>query len=565
MPVIEVLYSDLENLLNTNLPSDREALNDILAYVKGEVERWEGDEISIEIKDGNRPDLWSVEGIARELRGILGLEEGLIPYNIQASSGIEVKVSPDLHDIRPYIAASIVKGVRLTDDIIREFMHLQDKLDQTYGRRRARASIGLYNYDLVTPPLQYTVAKPNEISFIPLGEVTQMDLETILRTHPKGIQYGHIINKHPHWPILMDSRNKVLSIPPIINSNDLGRITEGEHNIFVEVTGTVYRTVLNTLNLVTLSLADRGQDILSTTIKYAYPVDSHKLLTTPKFTTSSLTLQLESVNQVLGISLAQKEVETLLKKARYGVTDISSQEVKVIVPSYRIDVMHPHDVIEDIAIRYGYNNITPRWPQQITFGEISAIERFVDLTREVIIGLGFQEILSFTLTNKDTLVQRMGAPDTRIVELVNPTSQRFTCLRNWLLPGLLEFLSHNTHIEYPQKIFEVGECVILDDMQSNRVSSHQKMGGVIAHSTANFSEMKSETEAFFRNLGIAPDLYVTQHPTFIKGRVGSFQSHQKEFGILGEIHPRILDGWGIETPVTGFELNLTQLETFLSD
>ena len=563
MPVIEVLYSDLENLLNTDLPSDRETLNDILAYVKGEVERWQGDEISIEIKDGNRPDIWSVEGIARELRGVLGIEEGLIPYDIHASSGIEVKVSPDLYAIRPFIAASIVKGVRLTDDIIREFMHLQDKLDQTYGRRRERASIGLYNYDLVTPPLQYTVAKPTEISFVPLGEVIQMDLETILRTHPKGIQYGYIINKHEHWPILMDSRNKVLSIPPIINSNDLGRITEGEHNIFVEVTGTVYRTVLNTLNLVTLSLADRGQDILSTMIKYAYPVDSQKLLTTPKLPTSTLTLQLETINQVLGIPLARNEVEILLKKARYGITDVSSQEIKVIIPCYRIDVMHPYDVIEDIAIMYGYNNITPRWPQQITFGDISANERFVDLAREIMIGLGFQEILSYTLTNQENLVQRMDAPDTRIVELINPTSQRFTCLRNWLLPALLEFLSHNTHIEYPQKIFEVGECVILDDTQENRVSSSQKMGGVIAHSTANFSEIKSETEAFFRNLGITPDLKVTQHPTFIKGRVGSLQSCQIEVGVLGEIHPRILEIWGIETPVTGFELNLTQLHTLV--
>jgi len=563
MPVIEVLYSDLENLLNTDLPSDRMALNDILASVKGEVERWEGDEMSIEIKDGNRPDLWSVEGIARELRGVLGIEEGLIPYDVHASSGIEVKVSPHLHDIRPYIAASLVKGVRLTDDIIREFMHLQDKLDQTYGRKRARASIGLYNYDLITPPLQYTVAKPTEISFIPLGEVNQMDLETILRTHPKGIQYGHIINKHAQWPILIDSRNKVLSIPPIINSNDLGRITEDEHNIFVEVTGTVYRTVLNTLNLVTLSLADRGQDILSTTIKYAYPVDSPKLLTTPKLSTSSLTLQLETVNQVLGIPLTRNEVETLLKEARYGIADVSAQEIKVIVPCYRIDVMHPHDVIEDIAIMYGYNNITPRWPQQITFGNISANERLVDLAREIIIGLGFQEILSFTLTNKEHLVHRMKAPDTRIVELINPSSQRFTCLRNWLLPGLLEFLSHNTHIEYPQKIFEVGECVILDETQENRVSSHQKMGGVIAHSTANFSELKSETEAFFRNLGITLDLKVTPHPTFINGRAGSLQSHQIAFGILGEIHPRILEMWGIETPVTAFEINLTQLHTLL--
>jgi phenylalanyl-tRNA synthetase beta chain len=89
------------------------------------------------------------------------------------------------------------------------------------------------------------------------------------------------------------------------------------------------------------------------------------------------------------------------------------------------------------------------------------------------------------------------------------------------------------------------------------------MSGVIAHSTANFSEIKSETEAFFRNLGISPDLKTAQHPTFIKGRVGSLQIHGIEFGIFGEIHPWVLEVWGIETPVTGFELNLTQLQAFL--
>jgi phenylalanyl-tRNA synthetase beta chain len=294
-------------------------------------------------------------------------------------------------------------------------------------------------------------------------------------------------------------------------------------------------------------------------------VERQKHLTTPQFPTSSLTLPLETINQVLGIPLSLSDVEALLKKARYDVTDAISQEIKVIVPSYRIDVMHPLDVIEDIAIMYGYNNITPRWPNQITFGEISTNEHFVDLTREIIVGLGFQEILSFTLTNKETLVQRMGNPDTKIVELINPSSQRFTCLRNWLLPGLLKFLSHNTHIEYPQKIFEVGECVNLDDTQVNRVSTHQKLGCVIAHSTANFSEMKSEAEAFFRNIGIIPDLVIAQHPTFIKGRVGRLQSHETEIGILGEIHPRILEEWRVETPVTAFELNLTQVQTLLQD
>src|SRR4030043_320703 len=255
MPTIDVDYTEFERLLGVTLQGDMAKLDEILAFVKSEVKLFDKQEgvVSIEIKDTNRPDLWGIEGLARALRGFLNQQKGLKQYSA-AEPIVDVNVDQRLKSIRPFICCSIVKNVKLTDTIIRGLMHLQDKLDQTYGRSRQKTSIGIYDYDLISPPLNYTVTEPSAISFVPLGFEEKMNLAEILERHPKGMEYGHIVKKHDFYPILLDSKRKVLSFPPIINSNDLGKVTKETRNLLVEVTGTVHQTVLNTLNLVTLAL-----------------------------------------------------------------------------------------------------------------------------------------------------------------------------------------------------------------------------------------------------------------------------------------------------------------------
>src|SRR3989337_4355367 len=227
MPTIEVDCVELERFLGLTLHGETTKLDEILAFVKGEVKLYYQNEdiVSIEIKDTNRPDLWGIEGLARALRGYLNITKGLKNYAV-AEPIIDVYVDSRLRNIRPFICCAIVKNVELTDTIIRGLMHLQDKLDQTYGRNRQTTSIGIYDFNLINPPLSYTVAKPEEISFVPLGFSERMNLKEILERHPKGLEYGHIVKKHNVFPILLDSERKVLSFPPIINSNDLGHVSE---------------------------------------------------------------------------------------------------------------------------------------------------------------------------------------------------------------------------------------------------------------------------------------------------------------------------------------------------
>ncbi|MBS7614850.1 phenylalanine--tRNA ligase subunit beta [Candidatus Bathyarchaeota archaeon] len=557
MPTVEVDLEDLELLLGTQLPREEEKLNEVLSYIKGEAKGIESNEIRIELKDSNRADIWSVEGIARALRGYLGLERGFKDYHVEGRSGVTVQVDSKLKKIRPYIACSVVKGVRLTDTAIRQMMHFQDKMDQTYGRNRRRTSIGLYDYDLISPPLRYGVAKPDEVSFVPLDFDEKLTLREILKKHPKGIEYGHIVQRFPVWPIFMDSANNVLSFPPIINSNDLGHVTPSTENVLVEVTGTSVETVQNTLTNVTLALADRGGKIYSAKIQYPY--GNIRSMTTPNLKGETFELGLDYVMKVIGIQFTLKEIRELLGKARYGVMKASKNSLVVKVPCYRVDVLHPIDIVEDIAIAYNYNKIQQQWPRQLTIGGLSNEAEFRDVVRELMVGLGFQEILTFIMSSPETLFTKMNVKSQRVVEIANPRLSSMTCLRNWLLPSLMEFLSHNTHVDYPQKVFEVGHCVVHNEQKENKTDDIETLACVTIHANASFTEAKSFLDALLTNLGAPYSLREESHESFIQGRAGKIIIGEKEIGIIGEIHPQVLQNWGLENPAAAFEININKV------
>jgi len=557
LPTVETSFEDLQSLLGIQLPTNTEELNEILSYVKGEVEHLSEGELSIEIKDSNHPDLWSVEGIARALKGFLDLEKGMKNYVVAGASGIDISVDPALENIRPYIACAVVRNVGLTDVVIRGMMHLQDKLDQTYGRRRRRTSIGLYDFDLIKPPLRYRVSKPSKISFIPLGFTEKMTLREILKKHPKGLEYGYIVNRYKVWPILLDAKDDVLSFPPIINSNDLGRITEETKNVLIEVTGTVHETVLNTLITMAVALADRGGEILSSIVHYG----SQRAMDveTPELRSESMKLDVQYVEKVLGLGLSNGEIIQLLEKARYNAIQQDEETVTVQIPCYRMDIMHPIDIVEDAAIAYGLNNIESRWPQMPTIGAMTSREKFCDVLRDIMIGLGFQEVLTYSMTNLEQLFTKMNLSPDRVIEVANPKMTTLTCLRSWLLPSIMKFLSNNTHVDYPQKIFEVGFCVIPDRKCENLSRDAKKLACALTHSKASFAELKSILDSLLSNIGIRYEIEETKHDGFMDGRVGRISVKSREIGIIGEISPKVLESWKIENPTAAFELDADSL------
>ncbi len=561
MPTIEVNYPELERLLGLKLNGDMVKLDEVLAFIKGEVKLYNQTDgiVSIEMKDTNRPDLWSVEGLSRALSSYLNQEKGLKQYSAEKPI-VEVKVNPGLWNIRPYICCSVVKGIHMSDSTIRGIMHLQDKLDQTYGRNRQKTSIGIYNFDLIKPPIVYTAVKPKDVSFVPLGFSEKMNLDEILKKHPKGMDYAHIVRNNPLYPMLFDSEGKVLSFPPIINSNDLGKITEESRNLLVEVTGTMHKTVLDTLNLVTLALIDHGGKAYSATVYYPnMPEYMNKEVIAPNFENRLMQLSVEYANRLLGLKLSAERIAELLLVAGLGIEKTGKDSISVLVPCYRVDVMHEVDLIEDIAIAYGYNNIEPLWRELPTTGYAKSEQHEVNSARELMVGLGYQEILTYTLTNQENLFDKMNVPRAKIIEVSNPKVVTMTCLRSWLLPSIMEFLSSNQSVEFPQKVFELGKITEIDESQETKTRDEEWLSAATTHANAGFSEIKSALDAFLANLGIKWQIKETSHPSFIEGRTGEIMVNGVSIGLVGEVNLQVVGNWKLENPVAAFQINYQRI------
>jgi phenylalanyl-tRNA synthetase beta chain len=510
MPTVEFFYSDLKGLLGRNL-STRE-LEEAVHFAKGEVDSLEGDLVKVDMKDTNRPDLWSVEGIARELRGHYGLEKGLPTYEVE-STDIKLVVDRKVEGIRPKTVAAVVKELSFDDASIRQIIQLQEKITQTYGRNRSLVAIGIYDWSTLTPPIRYTTVRPDGIRFIPLDMDEELTPREILERHPKGREFGHLIGDYPEYPLMIDSLENVLSIPPIINSAFTGKVTEETKDVFIELTGHEIGRLSVALNVMVAALADRGGKPGSVEVIY-----HDGSIITPDFSPGSMTLEVEECNRILGLELTGVEMVKLLGRARYHAKLVDGK-ITAEYPGYRRDIMHPRDVMEDIAIAYDVNRMKPAPPEISTIGRVDEGEEFAELLRELMMGLGFQEVLTFSLTNKDNLFAKMNLEEETVCEIANPVSANWTVLRNWLLPSLMEFFAGNLHVEYPQKIYEVGDVVTLDEKAETKARNIKKLASAITNSVVSYEDIASVLDALLRNLGMEYQLTKARHSSFIEGRV----------------------------------------------
>ncbi|UCE10415.1 MAG: phenylalanine--tRNA ligase subunit beta [Candidatus Thorarchaeota archaeon] len=549
MMIVECELDDLLVMIGKKMSI--EELEETLFLIKAEIERIEGNIIEIDIKP-DRPDMLSPEGIARAIRSFLSIELGLKAYKVR-KSGHEVIVKPGLSKIRKYIVGGIVRGITTSDELIKDYMHLQEALTSTHGRNRKKASIGLYVHDEIKYPVVYRPMKPESIRFAPLGHEIEMDGPTILREHEKGVIYGPIIAHQKKWPMLVDSRGEVLSLPPVINSNTLGQVSTETRDIFVEVTGTHLPTISQALNIMVASLAQRGGTIESVIVRYPDgTVDE-----TPNLAPWKTTLTKAEIAELTGLDLKDKEIIDSLEKMGYGARISKSGKVAVSVPSYRADILHGVDIIEDVAIGYGFNNIEPSIPQTMTTGKLLPITRIMEKSRDLMVGIGYQEIMSYIMTSPDTLNPRMNRDNPTVVTS-NPKSRDYSVLRNSLLPNLMDLISRNQHADYPQKIFEVGYVVVPDEESETRSRQVPTLCGLVTDNNVNLTHLMTEIGFALRNLGLEGKFNFVQRidSSFIEGRCGTIEIGGESLGYFGEIAPEVLVNFGLIKPVVAFELDL---------
>lgn len=536
-------------------------LEESLALVKGELKDAHPgiDEIKVELNDSNRPDLWCAEGIARQLRcrETGGPEE--YPFFASPEPPRDrVVVGEGIRDVRPYIAACKVRGLSVDEETLVQLIQTQEKLAEVFGKKREMVSIGLYRLDQIRFPVRYDVAAPESVSFVPLGFEEAMTLSEILDCHPKGIEYGRLLVGKNRVPLLTDSEGKVLSFPPIINSRGVGEVRVGDADLMVEVTGSDLRLVLLALNIFAVNLHDRGGTIEPIEVEYPFDTEMGRIVRMPLDITGPVLLLPEDVERALGVRLGGDQLVEILRRYGYRLSR-NGAAVEARCAPYRDDILHVVDVIEDVAISVGYDQFKPEMPAQFTVGSLSFEEELSDRVRDLLAGCGFQEVISNILCSRAELVDRMALDEARVVEIDNPMSQSYSVVRNWLIPSLLRVEAASSKAFYPHRIFEVGEVAEADHSDAMGSRTIGKVGALLAHPNANFSELHSFMDLLFYYLGLEYRLEAAVHPSFIEGRVGRVVTSAGNAGIIGELHPMVLEAWEVKMPSAAFEIDLSLL------
>jgi len=533
MATISLPYKYLERLTCT----DKKTILDKIALIGSDVERIEEDHADVEFFP-DRPDLFSPEGVARAMRGYLGIETGLITYPVKPS-GISFTIDPKLANIRPVLGSAVIRGVTFDDESIQSIMSLQESLHWAVGRGRSKVAIGIHDLDTVNPPFRY-IAAPRTRAFVPLDFAEWMSMEDILEKHPKGRDYAKIVKDFPLFPLIIDGHDHVLSFPPIINS-ERTRVTIDTRNILLDTTGTDTRAVSVAVNIICTAMAEAGAKIESVEIGGVQ---------TPTLAPAERTVSVAECSRLLGIDLTADMMASLLQKMRFGAEPIGADKVNVQVPCYRADIMHDWDLFEDVAIAYGYDKIPALPPKTYTVGKPHPVQVNAALAREAFSGLGYLEVMPFTLTNEDVLFKKMQREMKRgVLHVMQPSSIENTVGRTDLLPLLLEFLTLNRHRELPQRLFTVGDVV-------DSCLTYQQAAGVSMHPEADFSEAYASADAVLHELSIDYTVKESADPAFIEGRRGDIVVAGKIVGVFGEIHPAVLNAFELEHPVAAFEFDL---------
>jgi phenylalanyl-tRNA synthetase beta chain len=538
MPVVTFNYHDFINLLGYEI--SKEELIQRLPMIGADFDKVEDDDISMEFFP-NRPDLSSVEGIARAARAFFNFKKGMTNYKLNESN-ITLTVDPSVKNVRPYIASALVTDVVMTDELISSLMGLQERLHFGIGRNRKKVAIGVHNNEPVQPPFIYKAVDPFEVQFIPLAKTDSMTLEEILTKHEKGTAYAHLLKDADKYPLLIDKNNNVLSFPPIINGT-LTEVTPFTKDLFIDVTGTDQDAINYALNIVCTSLAERGGKIHSTTV-----IDGNNSYPSPNLSPQQTSLSLSYVNKILGTTFTAEEIIDCLLKMGYQAKQQNKDLLDVDIPAWRPDILHEIDLVEDVSVGFGYDNFKHDMPKGLTFGKQLPIRNFENNLRSILTGLGFTEVTTFTISNENDEFNHMGLKETPHVTFKNPIGEDFSCLRVGLLPSLLKILAENKHHSLPQQIFELG--IIVDESFQNKTN----LAGVKISAKAHFTESKAIIEAILQNIGKEYEIKEKSHPAFVEGRCASVIIGQQEIGYFGELHPKTITTFQLEHPIIAFEL-----------
>lgn len=494
-----------------------------------------------------RPDLFDVGGLARALRGFLGLAEGLPDYNV-APGHLTVHVEQLLSEpdsYRPFIQCAAMTVPPLTASALAAIMELQENLHWGVGRNRKLASIGVYDLDTLSGDIHYRTISPDGESFTPLGMPGEkMTGREILEKHPKGRDYAHLLAGDSRYPALIDEQGQVLSMPPIINSDET-KLRIGSTHLFIDVTGISEAAVVKSLNTLVCSLMELGGKTQSVTIK-----SNTEKVFTPDLSPRETEVDLSSARAWLGIPFTSESLVASLKKMRLGVEPLESnhEHFRVRYPAFRTDIRHKVDILEDLAIGYGYLNIEPHLVPTMTVGQARKEELLTQNIRSTVLGLGYAEVMSLPLTTEEEHFRRFRkqVPE-HYARVANPKLVALKVVRQHLMTGLLQALYENRKRPMPLRLFEIDNVVVLDPSAETGVREERRVGIVEMGPEAGYATVRCVLDAILRESGQQGTYSVNDDPAFIPGRGASLATNDGFQGYLGELHPEVITAEAVRT------------------
>jgi len=541
MPVVELSYLRLQKLVGK---VTKKQISESLPFLGLDIESENKDLVRIEYSP-NRPDYSTDFGIALGLQGLLGIKTGAVKLNVKKSNKYPISVKSGVSKIRPFVTGIIAKNGKINDQTIKQLMTMQEDLHFGIGRKRKKSSIGIHDLDTITFPLVYTTANRNH-KFIPLNSEKEISISKILANTEVGKNYGPLLGQSSQVPLILDANQKTVSLPPIINAA-VTTVTTRTKNLFVEVTGINKEDAEDMLSVVATILQSAGFTLESVKISGAKN-------SSPKLEEKKMTVNSSLINQTLGLSLSTSKIISSLKKSRLNA---SSKGTNIIctIPAFRFDIFGPMDLVEEVALGYGIQNLEPSLSPSQTIGNTNPVSLQLKSLDQTMIGLGYLEALNSSLTSKRVLYDMTNRDTSKIISVLDSKSLEHTILRDSILPGLLENLSRNIHESYPQKMFETGTVFSID----NPISEKFSFSGISAHKDANFTEIKSILQSALKTgFGIKIETKTATNPTFEDGHCATIILNGKSVGVMGKIHSTIIENYKIRVPVMGFEISLSE-------
>jgi phenylalanyl-tRNA synthetase beta chain len=575
MPVVDVDPDELRELTGHDEKSDDDLRADLFD-LGVEFEGWsEDDEMQLEFAP-DRLDRLSVEGIARSLRYHYGDDRGV--YVPSTNSPEWTLVAEQTPKERPYITGAVVRGLDFDEDSLESLIQIQEKLHATMGRQRAKGAIGVHDLtmlkgeagrDSTGKSIRYTAVDPDGETFVPLDSDEEMTPREVTERHHMGADYADLVADMDRYPAIYDEIG-LFSFPPVIN----GRRTEvstDSRELFVELTGTDQWTIDRMCNIVCYALDARGATVEEVEVRYAdgatHPDEGSDLLR-PDFEVETKSVSHDRIEGVLGVGLDTDDVVDLFERSGLDADLVLGSETayEVSIPPYRVDALHPLDLVDDAGRAYGFNELEPRYPDVGTVGGRHERSRLEDAVRTSLVGLGFEDLLNFHMTSEAENYERMGVEVGSGVlgggepaTITGPYSEDYTILRTWALPSLLMVLENNTHREYPQNLAEIGLAAEYDPEENTNVAEHRTVAGVLARHDASYEDAKGRLQTLCRDYGVDLRTPATDHPSFVPGRAAAVEIDGERVGVVGEVRPEVLVEHDLELPVAAFEFRLDAL------